>query len=355
MRFCPNCGTQYEAIPIRCQCGYLFASEASTPQPNFTEPAAPTGKIEFTGSGGDLLVLYLKLIVFSILTLGIYSFWGRVEVRKYIWRNLRLAGQPFSFHGTGKEMFLGWLLLGVAVAAIYGAGAFLYVLLGEQSAYYLIPIFVLIGALVVPFAIHGAIRYRASRTEWMGRRFEYRGDLFALAGHFWKGLLLTIFTLTIYAPVFYVSLRGYVLNHLHYGGQQLSFNGTGRELIWPYVKFLLLFPFTLGLSRFWYIPKQNNYCWEHTRFAGAPFRSTMTGLELFVMTLFNGMLTVVTLGIAYPWAICRKLRFVANNVSLAYLPEVQLANPAVAQQNAFGEQVEGALGGNVDLGAGFGL
>lgn len=40
-------------------------------------------RLDFVGTAGGLFLLWLKWLVFSVLTLGIYSFWIPVSIRKW--------------------------------------------------------------------------------------------------------------------------------------------------------------------------------------------------------------------------------------------------------------------------------
>ncbi len=351
MAYCPNCGTEYEATPLRCNCGYLFGPPAT-----LVLPSSETGSFDFTGDGATLLVLYLKLICFSIITLGIYSFWGRIAVKQYLWSQIRLAGQPFAFHGTGKELLLGWLKLMAVVILFYGSVAVTLVYLGERKASGIVALILILGfALLAPLALHGAIRYRWSRTSWQGRRFAYRGDLWKLTVIVWIGLFLTAISLSLYLPIFITNLRRYVLENTWFGGQQFEFSGDGKKLVWPYVKLLLLFFPTLTLYRFWYAAKLGNFNWQHTKFAGVPFRSTLSGDGLLILTFTNALLTVFTFGIGLPWAVCRQLRYLTETLQLEQLPRVQLLTQAATSASAFGDTLGEALGTDSAIDAGFGL
>jgi uncharacterized membrane protein YjgN (DUF898 family) len=310
---------------------------------------------DFTGDGGALLVLYIKLIAFSIFTLGIYSFWGRTEIRRYLWQNIRFAGQNFDYHGTGKELFLGWLkLIGLFIGIFIVLGLIAMVGGREMGPVVGLLYILALGALA-PIAIHGAIRYRWSRTSWQGRRFSYQGDLVKLATILIPGLFLTAITLSIYLPFFLTNLRRYITDNTWYAGQQFRFDGDGKDLLWPYLKMLLLIIPTIGIYRFWFEAKMANYNWTRTQFAGVPFRSTLQGGDLLILTITNVLLTFFTLGIGMPWAVCRTLRFLTENLQLEQLPRVQLlAQPADAA-SAFGDTLGDALGTGAGLDAGFGL
>jgi uncharacterized membrane protein YjgN (DUF898 family) len=350
MPYCPNCGTEYQEQPLRCACGYLFAA-----QPGLAAAPAVAGKFEFTGQGGDLFKLYAKLILLSIVTLGIYSFWGRTEIRRYLWSRTKFAGQPFGYHGTGKEIFVGWLVLvGVlvglfALVGVMGAGMGKDAEVGLQLA----PV---LGLLVLmPLALHGAISYRWSRTSWQGRRFQYRGEVGAMTWLLVKGVVLTAVTLTLYAPVFHTQLRRYVTENTWYGGHQMSWHGADSRLFWPHLKMLLLLLPTLGLYRFWFEAEMNNYLWGETKYAGAPFRGKWNGLELFLLSFTNGILTMVTLGLAYPWALVRRIEYVTKALELTELPRVQLLLGEGAAADGVGEAVAHGLGMDGAFDWGFGL
>jgi uncharacterized membrane protein YjgN (DUF898 family) len=364
MSFCPNCGTEYEALPLRCQCGYIFstsgASAAATPTvsaaavaPAFS-PLPQEGRFSFSGSGGDLLVLYIKLIVFSLFTLGIYNFWGRTAIRTYLWANIRLAGQPFAYHGTGKELLMGWLkLIGLVVAVVAASALMPFLLPGQEDLVAAVEAAVGLAAALgfLPLVLHGTIRYRLSRTSWQGRRFAYKGDMFELAKVFWIGALLSIVTLGILLPFLFTSLRKYAVENTWYGGHALSYNGDGQHLLWPWVKFLLLFLPTLGVYRFWFQSTMANYNWSKTSFAGAPLRSNYSGGGFFWLAFTNILLLVFTLGLAWPWTICRQMSYVFDNLIFEFLPRIQLLEQDPQQVGALGETV----GSDIDLGAGLGL
>lgn len=351
MAFCPNCGTQYEALPLRCQCGCLFGS--AQPEAAPTAPSGPA-RFEFDGDGGALAMMYLKTILLSFVTLGIYSFWGRTAIRRYLWSKVRFLGQPFSYHGTGKELLLGWFKFFGLIAALYAVGilgVFYFPKIGPELTILFVPALLCL----VPVAIHGALRYRYSRTSWQGRRFSYRGNLFELMKIFWLGALLTAITLSIYLPYFLNDLRKCIVNNSWYGAQRFEFTGEGRDLRWPYIKFLLLFFPTLTLYRFWFQGEQTRYYWSKTKFGSAAFESGVSGDGLFFLTLTNWLLITFTLGIAYPWAVCRQFRYTLENLRMTALPNIVADGTAINGGDAFGDVLAAALGTDAGIDAGFGL
>src|SRR5262245_45606606 len=133
-------------------------------------------RFTFYGEGGTLFGIHIVNLFLGLITLGIYLFWGRVNVRKYIWGQIEVDGDRLSYHGTGKETFLGWL----KALAIFGIP---YVLLQQGPRLAGAgPLLIGVGALLsvilivifVPMAIVGTRRYRLSRTAWRNIRLSFR-------------------------------------------------------------------------------------------------------------------------------------------------------------------------------------
>jgi uncharacterized membrane protein YjgN (DUF898 family) len=319
------------------------------------QPVDAVGRFDFHGQGAELLILYIKTFFLSVFTLGVYSFWGRTRIRQFFWRNTTFAGHPFAWHGTGMEMFIGALKFFGLFAAWVGIVVLIAMQSGEQDNPFIALIFFLPLLALVPIGLHGAFRYRASRTSWQGRRLAYRGDLWTLARIFWVGAILTVATLSIYTPFFLVSIRKYFFENLYYGGHRFTFSGDAKDLLWPWVKFLLLFFPTLTLNRFWFQAHQDNYCWERTTFAGAPFRSTIRGVDLLMYAALLFIGGIFTLGIAVPFVVCAQVKYVFSNLVMPQLPKVNLLAQGPDDAGAFGDAVGEFLGTDASIGDGFGL
>jgi len=76
-------------------------------------PAAQTSgnpaPFTFKQENGALFVLFLKTMLLTVVTLGIYSFWGRVNITRYLYNHTSFGSKSFDYHATGKEMFIGFL------------------------------------------------------------------------------------------------------------------------------------------------------------------------------------------------------------------------------------------------------
>ncbi|WP_369047761.1 YjgN family protein [Tenacibaculum sp. UWU-22] len=271
-------------------------------------------QFNYFGKGSEFAIIYFKNILLTIFTLGIYYPWAKVEILKYYYQSTELDNSRFSFTGTGKEVFKGFV-------KVYAILIFLFIFLTytiQSKSQTLVVVgfslFYLFVLLVIPFAIHGAARYRASRSAWKGIHFKYLGNRMEL---FWKclgGFLLTIFTLGIYTSWFTVDIRKYIISHLRFGNLSFDFKGKGETLFWINLKFILLLYPTLGIYTLWYQKNLWNFYAKNTEITQngrkIDFNFTMKAGDVFELYAVNFLLIVFTLGIATPWVIMRTFKFI---------------------------------------------
>ena len=132
-------------------------------------------KIEFVGKGEKLFGIYMLNILLTIITLGIYYPWAKRNTLVYLYEETLLDNNRFTFHGTGAEMFKGF----IKAILIFGAlnGMLTYgTTSGNQTITIVTTILYFIGFIIlIPFAIHGTAKYRLSRSSLKGIHFGYRG------------------------------------------------------------------------------------------------------------------------------------------------------------------------------------
>lgn len=279
-----------------------------------------TQRLKFYGEGSKILGIVVVNLVLTILTLGLYYPWARAKMLQYTYGETEFSGSRFAFHGTGKEMFKGF----IKAIAIIGALVIIYqlgIFSKNTSLTVLTSIIYFVGILVlIPIAIHGGLRYRMSRTSWRGIHFGYRGNLRELFEICIKGTLFTVVTLGIYGSWFSINVRRYLAEHVRLGNCQFSYEGDGADYFGLNFKGILLTILTLGIYSFWYARDLNHYFFNHLKMIQndnqSTFRSNLTAGDIFITGLVNYFLVVFTLGIGTPWAIIRQMRMVLNNVEL---------------------------------------
>ena len=76
----------------------------------------------YRGKLSELVPLYFKGSVLTLLTIGVYNAWFRVRLLKYILRNIRFGSIRFDFSGEAKPLFMIYLkgiLLSLITFGIY--------------------------------------------------------------------------------------------------------------------------------------------------------------------------------------------------------------------------------------------
>jgi uncharacterized membrane protein YjgN (DUF898 family) len=322
------------------------AAAAAAPPASGSPERHPT----YHGTGGALFGIYVVTGLLTLVTLGIYSFWAKVRGRRYHASQTEFEGDRFTYHGTGRELLYGTLKAGLLFAVPV---LLLKVVPSLEVELWLMASAVVLAyaiiALLLPFAIVGARRYRLSRTSWRGIRFSFRGRAVDFLKLFLKGGLLTLVTFGLYYPVFVAQRQKFLVSHSYFGNRRFDFDGKPRDLFNIYALATLLWIPTFGFYWFWYRARRQRYMWDHTSFGDARFRCTVTADRLLGLYVLNILLLVVTLGLALPWVIVRTTRF--NFEYLALAGPLDLASIAQEAQtaSATGEGLAGFLDAGLDL------
>lgn len=321
-------------------------------------------RLEYHGTGGTLLGISIVNLLLTILTLGIYSFWARTKVRRYLYSQTELAGDRFGYHGTAMELLRGWLrAIGVLLlVGIVFSGLFALVIprspdaepSGTQALMSLAVMLLYLGTIValVAIAVNGARRYRFSRSSWRGIRFSFRGRWQDYLRLVVRGSLLSAVTLSLYSPFFQNRSRAFLADHTYFGSLKFEYDGDGKELFPKYLLALLLAIPTLGLCLFWYHAFRQRYFWSHTTVGGMRFESTVTGGSLLGLVATNVLLAAATLGIGIPWVITRSLRYVCDHLVLTGEVDWKNVQQEAMAASAMGEGLAEGLDVDVDIGIG---
>ena len=274
-------------------------------------------RLSFHGTGGELFGIFVLNVLFTLLTLGVYSFWAKVKTRQYLWGQTEFAGDRFSFHGTGKELLIGWLKAAALFGGLVALVNLLPIMWDEPWASVMAQLLFLGGFVVLlPVAIIGSMRYRLSRTSWRGVRFTFRGQYQRFLRIWVRGLLLTGLSFGLYYPIYQTNIRRFLVDHTSFGASPFKFDGYGSAVLGRFILTVLLTIPTLGLIWIWYIAFQRRYYWDHTSFAKARLRSTVTAGGLLGLYTVNLAIIILSLGLALPWATVRTKRYDMEHLDL---------------------------------------
>jgi uncharacterized membrane protein YjgN (DUF898 family) len=306
----------------------------------------------FEGTGGELFGIQLVNTLLTIVTLGIYRFWGKTKVRNYLWSQTGLEGDRFVYHGTGRELLNGFskVMLCFALPMILLKTASR--LMGPNLILKIaIPALAFVMAMViVPLAFVGFRRYMLSRTSWRGIRFSFRGKLKDFAMLFLSGALLTAVTLGLYYPFFDVRRQGFMVTNSYFGNHPFQFDGEGRDLFKPFLVALLLTIPTLGLSWIWFMAARQRYLWGHTRLDDVRFTCSVTGGKLLGLYLTNFLLLAVTFGFAWSWVTVRSVRFTFSYLTLEGEMDLAKVRQEAQAASATGDVLADAMDAGFELG-----
>lgn len=274
-------------------------------------------KLAFHGKGGEFFGIIIVNWLLTIVTLGLYYPWAKANKLKYLYGETSLNEERFAFHGTGKEMFKGFIKAILLFVLLYAA-LFGFISLGMPIIGLLL--FYCGFLAILPIAIHGSYRYRMSRTSWRGIRFGYRGDRNELVQNFFKWILLTVVTLGIYGSWMAINLREYLLGHVRFGDAKFDYRGDGTDYFLLNLKGYFLTLITLGIYMFWWQKDLINYYVDNLRLEkdneAIRLRSTITGGDIFQLSVINILIIIFTLGFGYAWVVCRTMEFLFSHIEI---------------------------------------
>ncbi len=308
--------------------------------------AAIHHRFAFRGEGLPLFTLILKNMLLTLVTLGVYVPWAKTERRKYIWQNVEIAGHRLRYHGTGKELFIGYLKVLAAYAVFIGLPMLVNWTAGKTTGI-IVQIVLALGLVaVIPYAIWGARRYLLSRTSWRGVHFRLEGDPHAYAKALIGGYLLTIVTLGFYAPYWMNKLYRLMTEASALGTRNFEYRGGDKEAFRIMVRGMLFTILTFGIYSFWYQANLLRFRLENTWFDGAHGETDLKGSDLMMLTCIQVFGLVFSLGFAFPWIATYSLNYVLERTR--FVGPIAFAN--IYQAASTGNATADGLADALDVG-----
>lgn len=160
--------------------------------------------IVFTGTWREYLPIAATNVLLTIVTLGIYRFWATARQRRYLWSRTEVIGDRLEWSGTGKEMFVGFLIVMAVLIPFFLFLQFLFpamVARGQEGAAAGVMLLFYIGLVFLGgFARFRALRYRLSRTWWRGIRGGSNEPGWRYAASYLGRIAVTVMTFWILWP-----------------------------------------------------------------------------------------------------------------------------------------------------------
>ena len=196
----------------------------------------------FNGNWREFAPIAFTNLLLIIVTLGIYRFWAKARERRYLWSRTDFIGDPLEWTGTGKELFIGFLM----AILIFGVPLFLMQLVIQGLIFRGQIWLVGLTAFFFPFALlfvmgvarFRALRYRLSRTHWHGIRggCDQKGLAYGWS-YVWKSIVGGLF-FGLMLPWSMIELWNQRWNEMSFGSHSFT---AGAEY-GPLLKRLLALP-----------------------------------------------------------------------------------------------------------------
>jgi uncharacterized membrane protein YjgN (DUF898 family) len=348
------------------------------PAPSGPAPEARRCRVQFTGTGGEYFGIWIVNLLLTIVTLGIYSAWAKVRKMQYFYRNTRLDGSAFDYHGNPVAILKGRLLAVVLVVAYK-------LVVPALGAFALIAVLVLIAA--VPWLLTQSYRFRLRNSSYRGLRFRFAGPawqaylflglpmililapsaliesgvagdpqhpkrIFAIAIGVAYVLLAVVWPYVHYsfkrwqhAHAFYGTARGEFLasagdfyttyaaaffGMLFFGmipvGILMALLGVGLRTVGGHSAGPMALAFALVFGLVFYSIALaagsvvtawiQNAVWSGTRIGGVAFAGDMRAGHLLSITLGNIVMVVFSLGLLIPFAVMRLMKFKIESIEV---------------------------------------
>ncbi len=283
----------------------------------FKTDAARSYPLSFQGKGGAYFRIAFMNLLLTILTLGLYYPWAKARSMHFFYNNSTFNNQHFTFHGSGKEMFKGFIKAFFILILIY-AGLFIGIYFNQIIAG--VTWFILGFLFIIPLAIHGSYKYRMSRSSWNEIRFGYHGNRKEFTLLFFKEFFFTIITLGLYGAWMTIKLRTYLLSNIRLGNAVFRYQGNGGDYFLINLKGYFLTLLTLGIYFFRWQKELFAYYVDHLSLQhedqNIQFKSLAKGIDFFSLILVNFLMILFSFGLATPWAITRTLTFLFSKIQI---------------------------------------
>jgi uncharacterized membrane protein YjgN (DUF898 family) len=197
--------------------------------------------VENHSSIGQFLWIGFYSALLSIPTLTLFRFWERTIVRRHLWGETTLGGEPLEYTGRGSELFIGFIIAIFTVVVPISIAVFAaQLLLGPEGLLVAVPFIYLILFLLVGVAVFLVRRYQLSRTVWRSVRFEQRGNALMFGLVMLGYILLTVITLGWFGPAMQLRLEKRLWDNAYFGDMKFTYDNSAEARTEPvYLSYIL--------------------------------------------------------------------------------------------------------------------
>ncbi|MEK7343986.1 MAG: YjgN family protein [Pseudomonadota bacterium] len=208
-----------------------------------TDEVDAQASFAFEGNWRDYAPIAFTNLLLTIVTLGVYRFWATTRTRRYLWSNTRFIDDWLEWTGTGKELFVGFLMVLVLIGLPFlflQFGAQALVLQGQVA---LAGVLTIMAAFTIFYftgvARFRALRYRLSRTWWHGIRGGSDDAGWGYGGQYMWRTMVAYLPFGLLIPWSMMSLWNRRMNRMSFGSEPFVARGRARPLMKRFLLFYL--------------------------------------------------------------------------------------------------------------------
>lgn len=338
-----------------------------------------TYRFDFTGRTGEYFRIWVVSLFLSVVTLGIYSAWGKVRKKRYLYSHSELDGTGFEFRATPLAILRGRV---IALVLLGGFALSSHVLPIMQL------VFVIILLALTPWIVVAASRFNARNSAWRNISFGFNGGIGEAAMVFLAIGALAVVTLGLAYPYARMRRAKFIIEHHRFGDTQIRADLSTGGFILAYLFAVLMIIGTLLLVVFatvvvisasgatgrrapagigalapvavMYVAYIAVFAFLRAQLGNLTLngvvvgplrcRSTLRARDLVWLYFSNIVAILVTLGLATAWVTIRMARYRARNLYLIgeATPETFLGRPG-SDNSATGSEVSDLFDVDVSL------
>ena len=336
-------------------------------------------RFAFTGRAAEYFRIWIVSLCLSLVTLGVYSAWGKVRKRRYLYAHTELDGTGFDYRASPMAILRGRILALLLFGGFALSGHFVPVMQW---------VFIALLVALSPWIVVAAARFNARNSTYRNIAFAFDGRVREAAWVFVGGAALSLLTFGLAYPWYRMRRARFIIAHHRYGATPFAtdLQAGGFVLTYLLAGLMLLGVFTVlmvagialsagagtetpaegasiaGLAViavvyvayvvvYAYIRSRTlNLMADATIIGPMRLRSTLRGRRLAWLYVSNIVAVLATLGLATAWATIRVARYRADNLyARANAPLETYASGVSPQATATASEVSDLFDVDVSL------
>jgi uncharacterized membrane protein YjgN (DUF898 family) len=308
----------------------------------------------------------------SLITLTIYRFWAKTNVRRHVWSCVHINGQPLEYTGRGMELFKGALIVfGLFVLPFVLLITFINIYLGPNH-----PALIAVQGLLylVIFVLWGAVGSFVARSMSLGwstpalntalqeqiigdmrfgdLAFKFKGRSSPLYPTYALCWFMTIGAVILFAVIFGAELAALVGPEVQKifdeifkpdstpTSAQIWTAGTVAAIL--AISFIAMF---VVIPMLWaiYSAKELSTFANYTSAGNATFKLNASASSLISLVIVNLLILIFTLGIGRPFIQQRLIRYMCDRISVQGTIDVDRIAQSMATLDKTGEGLADAF------------